>query len=817
MMKKATQRTCLVAAVFALSFATSHAQRNLALYSMPGVQQATYVNPGFIPEADVVVGLPIVSNINGGFSNNGFTLEDLGAKGWNLRGLRLDYNELFPLVENSNVAASELSTHLFAIGFRSKNQYFAFESREHILGTAYYPGAAIQLGADLHNGKFEPGLAYNLNDFSYDLTHFRDFSLTYARQFGRASAGVRLRYLVGLENYSTSGPGIVLAATEEMNVFQVDGQLQLWSAGASSLSGDGSYPIGGQGNYGFAFDFGSTYALGEKLTASFSVVNLGGINWTADVRRRMISKEIEDPYNEVEEIFDGFINGNASATLSYNTALPTLIFVGSTYQFSDRSAFYVLANSRYAMGRHNLALALSYSQKIGKPIRASLTYSALKGSLMNIGAGMTIKLGAIQLFGAADNLLTLVTPSTSHNAHINVGINLAFHKKPKPEIPVAAVMPIDSTALAAAQGTARPTPPAQQPVAPNTARPQPPAQQPAAPATPRPKPLVEEPAEPIAAKPQPPAQKPAATDTPKPKPLVEEPAEPIAAKPQPPAQKPAATDTPKPKPLVEEPAEPIAAKPQPPAAEPTAPNTSRPEPASPRPAAPSQPKPSPPRTGPIQYTVIQGAVYMEGGSNKVSHYYFDVYKVLSDGARELVRTGRMPGGDYKLYLDQAFDHEITIKNSDSDPLVLKLKAKELEKSGKTIDRNIILRKASSSGSTGSSIQNHAYIGTKGAGELPAEDLMGLSVPELKQEEAEVIQRPVPKEDPLNLWASQQERSLRLKKNASIYKEMDSGSQVLARLSAGMEIEVLERTTPEWWMVAYRNRIGWLEVSQAGQD
>ncbi|MCB0582368.1 MAG: hypothetical protein KDD10_24030, partial [Phaeodactylibacter sp.] len=97
------------------------------------------------------------------------------------------------------------------------------------------------------------------------------------------------------------------------------------------------------------------------------------------------------------------------------------------------------------------------------------------------------------------------------------------------------------------------------------------------------------------------------------------------------------------------------------------------------------------------------------------------------------------------------------------------------------------------------------------------DLMGLSVPELKQEEAEVIQRPVPKEDPLNLWASQQERSLRLKKNASIYKEMDSGSQVLARLSAGMEIEVLERTTPEWWMVAYRNRIGWLEVSQAGQD
>src|SRR5690606_16581888 len=110
-----------------------------------------------------------------------------------------------------------------------------------------------------------------------DLTHFRDFSLVYARQVGRASAGVRLRYLIGLENYSTSGPGIALTSTEETNVYQIQGQLDLWAAGVQSLSGDGSYPIWGQGNYGFAFDFGSTYALGEKLTASFSVTNLGGI------------------------------------------------------------------------------------------------------------------------------------------------------------------------------------------------------------------------------------------------------------------------------------------------------------------------------------------------------------------------------------------------------------------------------------------------------------------------------------------------------------------------------------------------------------
>ena len=434
MMKKATQWTFLVVAGFFLYYAPIHAQHNLALYNMPGVQQATYVNPSFIPDASLVIGLPVISNINAGFGNNGFTLKDVGASGFDPRGMHLDYETLLPLVKDENVATGELNTQLFAVGFRAKNHYIAFESREHVMGNFYYPKDAIQLGSDLHAGNYAPGQAYYLNGLAYDLTHFRDFSVTYARQFGRASAGVRFRYLIGLENYSTSGPGVVLTAMEEENVFQVDGQLQLWSAGASSLSGDGSYPIWGQGNRGFAFDFGSTYALGEKITASFSVINLGGIDWSAGVRRKMIAKQIEDPLNEIEKTFDGFIKGNPATNLSYNTALPTLIYIGSAYELNEKSAFNLLLNSRYAQGKHNLAMALSYSQKIGKPIRASLTYSAVRGSLVNLGAGLAIKVGPVQLFGAADNLLTLATPSNLHAAHINVGVNLVFDKKPKTEI-----------------------------------------------------------------------------------------------------------------------------------------------------------------------------------------------------------------------------------------------------------------------------------------------------------------------------------------------------------------------------------------------
>ena len=895
MMKKATQWTFLVVAGFFLYYAPIHAQHNLALYNMPGVQQATYVNPSFIPDASLVIGLPVISNINAGFGNNGFTLKDVGASGFDPRGMHLDYETLLPLVKDENVATGELNTQLFAVGFRAKNHYIAFESREHVMGNFYYPKDAIQLGSDLHAGNYAPGQAYYLNGLAYDLTHFRDFSVTYARQFGRASAGVRFRYLIGLENYSTSGPGVVLTAMEEENVFQVDGQLQLWSAGASSLSGDGSYPIWGQGNRGFAFDFGSTYALGEKITASFSVINLGGIDWSAGVRRKMIAKQIEDPLNEIEKTFDGFIKGNPATNLSYNTALPTLIYIGSAYEMNEKSAFNLLLNSRYAQGKHNLAMALSYSQKIGKPIRASLTYSAVRGSLVNLGAGLAIKVGPVQLFGAADNLLTLATPSNLHAAHINVGVNLVFDKKPKTEIPVADALPAD-TAVIAATRPASPSKPGEADLQPfDTTQPKRNVMQPPAPIETRPQQTFFEATVPSVSVPGKPTPAPAgyaviqgevhlegqpgkvdhfyldvykllpdggrellrtgrvyggdykltldpaydyevSIANSESAPMVAKlskrdlesagpnttrditlrktsPAGDIGTMDAPAKTKPQASapEQAKPKPATPKPAAPTTAKPKDPVAQAPAPEQAKPEPVTP-PAPPRAEKPS---NAPVQYTVIQGEIQLEGQPGKVNHYYFDVYKLLPGGGRELVRTGRMLGGDYKLYLDRAYDHEITLRHSDSGPLVIMVDKEDLESAGANIRKDITLRSLSSSGSTGATFQSTDKMSEKAA--PPVEDLMELSIGELQQEEAEAIQRPVPKEEPLNVYSGQQLRNLKLEQDISIYKDMDVNSKVLARLSSGTEIEVLERTTAEWWMVAYRNRIGWMETRELKQD
>ncbi|MCO6476531.1 MAG: hypothetical protein J5I94_07910 [Phaeodactylibacter sp.] len=807
MMKKATLCSVMVVAVFSLYLAPAYAQRNLALYGMPGLQQASMANPSFIPDAGLVIGLPVLSNITASYSNSGLTLKDMGANGLRLRGSRLAYDQFLPMVEEKNLAYGELNTNLFSIGFRIKNQYFAFESSEHVVGTFHYPKTAIQFGADINAGNHEPGMSYNLNGLSYDLTHFRNFSVTYARDFGRASAGVRLRYLVGLENYSSAGPGVTLTATDATGVYDVLGRLELWAAGVQSLSGQGSYPLGGQGNHGFAFDFGSTYALGDKLTASFSVVNVGGIEWGSGARRKVIQNELKSPGTEIDDVFNSFIYGAPNPNLSYNSTLPTFVYLGGTYRMNNKNTFNLLFNSRYMQGQHSLATALSYSMKINPKLQATLAYSASNGSLLNLGGGFAAQLGPLQFFGFADNLLSAFTPLTSHNTHFTVGVNLVFN--PKPKVVVATVDTVTASPTEAQEMLAREMDPDEQQPAP------PPQNQPERTAQNTPPPPQNQPERTAQNTPPPPQNQPERTaqrTTPPPQNQPERTAQRTTPPPQNQPERTAQNTTPPPQNQPERTAQNTTPPPQ-----------NQPERTAQRTTPPPQNQPErtaqnttpPPAEGTItpsaspRYTVFQGSIHLESRPEKVDHYYFDVYKVNPDGRRELIRTGREPSGNYKLYLSRGYDHEVNFRNSESAPLVIRIDKEDLESAGPNITRNITLRRADNSGEEE---ENYQPEPEREEGAPEAEDLMGLSVPELKQEEAEAIQRPVPKEEPSGLWIDQPARSLQLKQDISVYKDMDRNSRVIARLSTGMEIEVLERTTAEWWMVAYRSKIGWVETS-----
>ncbi len=824
MKREATRWSPLVVAAIILFSTAAFSQRNLTLYSMAGLQQATHANPSFIPDAQVVVGLPLISDFNVSLNNDGFTLSDIGAKGWDPRNAKINYGRLLSLVDDDNVAFGGLHANLLAVGIRVKNNYFAFEAAEHVHGSFYYSKSAIQFAFDINDENYEPGRSYSLNGLAYDLTHYRSLSLSYARQVGRASTGARLRYLVGLENFLISGPGIALTSSADVDVYDIQGQAQLWAAGVQSLSG-GKYPKWGAGNYGFAFDLGSTYAITNNFTASFSILNLGGIKWNSGVNRKSIFDEIQDPDNEIEKIFDNFIDGKPAANLSYSSALPLYVNLGGAYQFSNSRTLHFLLNSRYFQDRTNLALAFSYSQKLSPGLQASLSYSIANGSLLNLGGGLVAKAGPLQFFLVTDNLFSVINPSASHNAHLNIGLNLAFHKK---QNPVAEAIPADTMA-----------------VAPDLVELEAPAP---------PKDTVAT-APPAKAKPQVPAV--AITPAPSPKDTV---AAPAKAKPEspalaktpeqaatPPVKEPAPAKIPAPVPTKPAPAEPETAKK--PAATPEEVTIAGTPPAE-RPGAPAASGPAPGDNKP-RYTTIQGAIRIEGEAEKVDHFYSDVYKLHPDGRQELMRTGRFPGGDYRLFLERGHSYRVIFKHPDGEDLVARVDGKALEKAGESISRDITLRKASPVAISTTPADPKPAAPPAAEPARPAETEKKEAAPKKepvkeapkKEPAKEPVKEPVketPKKEPVKAApkkepaketpketkeekaaeqpvraeeAPEETREVRLIRDVTIYRDKSLDSAMLARLSEGIKIKVLDRSNPEWWKISYAGNIGWIEVSQ----
>ena len=75
-------------------------------------------------------------------------------------------------------------------------------------------------------------------------------------------------------------------------------------------------------------------------------------------------------------------------------------------------------------------IALSYNQKVGKWLNASASYSAYNRSYNNIGLGLSLNGGPIQLYVVSDNVLGIFFPHNTKNLHFHAGINLTFGRKP---------------------------------------------------------------------------------------------------------------------------------------------------------------------------------------------------------------------------------------------------------------------------------------------------------------------------------------------------------------------------------------------------
>ena len=113
---------------------------------------------------------------------------------------------------------------------------------------------------------------------------------------------------------------------------------------------------------------------------------------------------------------------------AYTTMVSPKLYLGATYQLNR--TFYVGGLFRASLVDKMFipSLTASVNGRLMRNVSASVSYSITRGSYVNLGAGLTAKLGPFQLYLETDNLLACNYTNTQ-SANARFGINLLFGHK----------------------------------------------------------------------------------------------------------------------------------------------------------------------------------------------------------------------------------------------------------------------------------------------------------------------------------------------------------------------------------------------------
>ena len=450
-MKKNTFRFFLVLALSLFGTIASFAQQDLTLYNMEVVPQRMYVNPAFFPSySKVNIGLPAISSNYLSLSNSGFKYSDLVRHRAD-DSLYIDYNNMLSKLAKRNYISSSIRIDLLSFGFAVKNNYFSFNATEKIdVRFSYTKDFMSFLGKG--NGA-SLGQEQNFG-FGLNMTHYREYGLGYSRKIDdRLTVGGKVKYLYGMENISTERSNVSL--TTDPNDFSLTAKSDikinmsgLDSTSTNNISKDPSAYLSKRKNNGMGIDLGGTYKLTEKISLSASMIDLGFIKWKDDSHMNIQSHDKNASFTYKGIDLNNFINKDStnnptkkvtdslqkvfkldSTHNTYTTKLSTQLYLGGNYYFREKINVGAVAYGQFFDKKIHPALALSFNQRLGRWLNYSVSYSMYNRSYNNIGLGMGLNLGPVQLYTVSDNLLGAIFPQNTKNLHLHFGINLTFGRK----------------------------------------------------------------------------------------------------------------------------------------------------------------------------------------------------------------------------------------------------------------------------------------------------------------------------------------------------------------------------------------------------
>jgi hypothetical protein len=470
-----------------------HAQQDFILYHMPSIPQITTVDPASFPDSDLDIGIPGLSSIYGSMFNTGFSFGDIFTQQGEFFLPNVDFAMDPKKMKQNNFFILNGSLDLVFVGFKKGNNFYSFNITEKFDFTFNYPRDLVVMALE-GNGNNLLGKRANFDGLGMDFTHWREYAIHWVHDVNhKFSYGARLKYLYGMENFTTkvSKMGIYTdpnthALTFDMNFdfrtsgFPVvpigDDLLGIGAIDSSNEERAGLAPgsiknyLLGRKNAGAGIDLGFNYHLNDKLLLEASVLDLGFIGWddfTANSRLdewRYTYNGIDDPLttfgqgssvdylkNILEDSIEASLIDNYNyeantANTFYRTWLRTKVYLSAEYIVDHNNFVSLSLYSSFVRKQWRRGLGVAYNYHLGNFLAATASYSIYNRSYSNVGLGVSVKLGPFEIYALTDNILALGMLNTSENfasgaegfnvdarkvrnGQFRIGMNLTFTKK----------------------------------------------------------------------------------------------------------------------------------------------------------------------------------------------------------------------------------------------------------------------------------------------------------------------------------------------------------------------------------------------------
>lgn len=399
----------------------------------------------------------------------------LGGIGIGVQNIGLKYDKFFrfneigqPVVVNLNQGVNSLRKwnyvntavdfDIFHCGRRTRYGFFTYSHRLREIESFRYNKDMLALalqGNANYLGEDHPAVI----DLAVAARAWQEFNVGYQMCLNyHWNIGFRMKFLMGYADGKSSQLGATLITNPDSYALTLTGGLDARATLPYEIDYvDGNFKIKDGRfnimnllkNYGGGIDLGAEYRFNDEFGVAAAINDLGLIHWNNFSMR--VTGDVKDGgslYHDGSIIFpgltteqvDGLINDpeylgkfvdslthyydiQSQRLSGYYTGLNTSLMVRGYWDVTEEHRLAAQLMGRFNGLGFSPALTLAYDGAFSDQFDVVATYTMMKGSLANVGIGLSANLGGMLVYVASNNVFGFFNPANASNLHFQFGIS----------------------------------------------------------------------------------------------------------------------------------------------------------------------------------------------------------------------------------------------------------------------------------------------------------------------------------------------------------------------------------------------------------